>query len=171
MKKVFSTLFTEMMNIHLIKDPGMIPFTFNNDFGYKSIIPIFKGRKYPYKDLYFSDIEMPVLPTSKHKLISNLFCTIWLIKNSKRIDLLNLYFFDRRTWLMMCIYKKMNPKGLIYIHVDTDGNRLLNYEFSKNPVKSFIAKKVLLNEAVLKDTFWGIQNSSNAEKLKGRWPF
>lgn len=171
MKKVFSTLFTEMMNIHLIKDPGMIPFTFNNDFGYKSIIPIFKGRKYPYKDLYFSDIEMPVLPTSKHKLISNLFCTIWLIKNSKRIDLLNLYFFDRRTWLMMWIYKKMNPKGLIYIHVDTDGNRLLNYEFSKNPVKSFIAKKVLLNEAVLKDTFWGIQNSSNAEKLKGRWPF
>ena len=48
---------------------------------------------------------------------------------------------------------------------------MLNYEFSKNPVKSFIAKKVLLNEAVLKDTFWGIQNSSNAEKLKGRWPF
>ena len=68
MKKVFSTLFTEMMNIHLIKDPGMIPFTFNNDFGYKSIIPIFKGRKYPYKDLYFSPKDTIV---SKDLLLPN----------------------------------------------------------------------------------------------------
>lgn len=171
MKKVFSTLFTDMMNIHLIKDPGMIPFTFDKEYGFKSIIPIFKGRDYPYKDLYFSDIEMPILSSSNNKYIHNLFCLMWLIKNAKQIDLLNLYFFDRRTWTMMWLYKIINPKGLIYIHVDTDGNRLLNYEFSKNPVKSFIAKQVLLNDSVLKDTFWGIQNSANAEKLKGKWPF
>lgn len=171
MKKIFTTLFTDMMNIHLIKDPGMIPFTFDKEYGFKSIIPIFKGRNYPYKDLYFSDIEMPILSSSKNKYIHNLFCLIWLIKNAKRINLLNLYFFDRRTWTMMWLYKIFNPKGLIYVHVDTDGKRLLNYKFSKNPIKSFIAKHVLLNDSVLKDTFWGIQNSANTEKLKGKWPF
>lgn len=171
MKKIFTTLFTDMMNIHLIKDPGMIPFTFDKEYGFKSIIPIFKDRNYPYKDLYFSDIEMPILSSSKNKYIHNLFCLIWLIKNAKRIDLLNLYFFDRRTWTMMWLYKIFNPKGLIYVHVDTDGNSLLNYEFSKNPIKSFISKHVLLNDSVLKDTFWGIQNFENANKLQGKWPF
>ena len=170
-KKVFATLFTDMWNIQLIKDPGMIPLTFNNFYGYKSIIPIFAKREYPYKEVYFNDIEMPVLCGNKSQFARDISRIKWLIKNAKKIDVLNLFFFYRGTWLLMWLYKKLNHKGLIYIHLDSDGERLLNYEFSKTPIKRFIVKKIFLGDTVINDTFWGLQNSKNAKKLQGNWPF
>lgn len=71
----------------------------------------------------------------------------------------------------MYIYKILNPKGLIYVHADTDGERLIDYEFSKNPIKRFITTHIFLNDRVIGDTLWGIQNSKNAKKLEGVWPF
>ena len=50
---VVATLFVDIENVHLIKDPGMIPFTLNNSYGYKSIIPLWDNQHYEYKDKYF----------------------------------------------------------------------------------------------------------------------
>lgn len=170
-KYTFATLFNDIENIHLIKDPGMIPLTFEKKFGYKSIIPIFKGREYPYKDNYYKNVEMPFLHDSKYELIRDVSRTKWLIKNAKKVDVLHLFFFYYGTWFLIWLYKKLNPNGLIYIHVDTDGERLINYEFSKNPIKRFITTRIFLNDRVVNDTLWGIQNSTNVKKIKGVWPF
>ena len=170
-KYTFATLFNDIQNIHLIKDPGMIPLTFEKEFGYKSIIPIFKGRDYPYKDIYYKNIEMPLWNDSEYESVRDISRTMWLVKNARRIDVMHLFFFDKSTWFLMWLYKILNPKGLIYVHVDTDGKRLINYEFSRNPIKRFITTRIFLNNHVINDTMWGIQNSTNAKKLEGVWTF
>lgn len=170
-KHTFATLFNNIQNIHLIKDPGMIPLTFDREFGYKSVIPIFEGRDYPYRDIYYQNIEMPIFRDNKIEFFRDIERTKWLLKNANRVDVLNLFFFYRGTWFLMWLYKKLNPNGLIYIHVDTDGKRLIDFNYSKNPIKRFITKKIFLKDSVINDTLWGIQNSVNAKKLEGVWPF
>jgi glycosyltransferase involved in cell wall biosynthesis len=171
MSKIFCTLFTDLQNIHLIKDPGMIPLTFQNEYEYKSIVPIFGERQYPYKNVYFKDVEMPIIYGEKTQFTRDIARVRWLVKNAKKIDVLNLFFFYKGTWFLMWLYKKLNHKGLIYIHVDTDGERLINFEFSRNPVKNFISKRIFLNDSVIEDTLWGVQNYKNVQKLKNVWPF
>lgn len=170
-KKIIATLFTDMWNIQLIKDPGMIPLTFEREYGYTSIIPIFYGREYPFKDIYFEKINMPILYGNKNQFVRDIARIKWLIKNAKKIDLLNLFFFYRGTWFLMWLYKKLNPKGLIYIHTDSDGKRLINFQYSKNPIKRYIVKNIFLKDSVINDTLWGIQNYLNTKKLEGVWPF
>ena len=169
--KNIATIFAQLENIHLIKDPGMIPLTFHRYYGYHAIIPLSSMGNYPYRDKYYADVETPVLSDKKSLNGKYLVRLKWLIKNAKRIELLHLFFFDRWTFTLMFVYKVLNPQGLIYVHVDTDGQRLLNYEFSRNPIKRFITTRIFLNDRVINDTLWGIQNSNNAKKLEGVWPF
>ena len=169
--KRVATIFANLENIHLIKDPGMIPYTLQKYYGYQAIIPFSSLKNYPYKDKYYLDIETPVLLDKKSEKGKYLIRLKWLIKNARKIDVLQLYFFDKWTFLLMYIYKKVNHKGLVYVHVDTDGKRLIDYEFSSNPIKKFITKRVFLNNKVINDTLWGIQNSTNVKKLEGVWPF
>lgn len=170
-KKRMATIFAQMENIHLIKDPGMIPLTFHRYYGYQATIPLSSTENYPYKDKYFSGVETPVL-SDKNSIAEKYIVRLkWLIWNAKKIDLLHLFFFDKWTFILMYIYKILNPKGLIYVHADTDGERLIDYEFSKNPIKRFITTHIFLNDRVIGDTLWGIQNSKNAKKLEGVWPF
>lgn len=170
-KKRIATIFAQMENIHLIKDPGMIPLTFHRYYGYQATIPLSSTENYPYKDKYYSGVETPLLSDKKNVDEKYLVRLKWLIKNAKKIDVLHLFFFDKWTFILMYIYKVINRKGLIYVHADTDGERLIHYNFSRNPIKRFITTHIFLNDRVLEDTLWGIQNSKNAKRLEGVWPF
>lgn len=166
-----ATIFAGLENIHLIKDPGMIPFTLHRYFGYNAIIPLSSLKTYSYKDMYFKDIETPIINDKDNINIKYILRLKWLISNAKRIDLLNIFFFDRWTWIFIFVYRLINPHGRIYVHVDTDGERLLDYCFTKNKAKKYIIEKYLLSENNLNSTLWGIQNKKNTNKLKGTWPF
>lgn len=56
-KYVFATVFTDMENIHLIKDPGMIPFIMQKEFGFYSIVPISSLKSYPYLDQLYQTLK------------------------------------------------------------------------------------------------------------------
>lgn len=170
-KLTVATIFSDMENIHLIKDPGMIPFTLHKYYGFNAIVPLSSQHDYPYKDKFFSDIETPILDDMKSRNGKYYVRLKWLIKNANNIDLLHLYFFERWTWVFIFAYKLLNKKGLVYVHVDTDGSRLLNYKFTDNVLKKLVMKRVLLSKKNLYATLWGIQNSTNVKKIKGVWPF
>lgn len=170
-KKRVATIFAQLENIHLVKDPGMIPLTLHKYYGYQAVIPFSSLKNYPYKGKYYLDIDTPVLSDKKSVNGKYLVRLKWLIRNARKIDLLHLFFFDKWTFTLMYVYKRFNPHGLIYVHVDTDGKRLINYEFSRNPIKRFITTRIFLNDRVIQDTMWGIQNSTNVKKLEGVWPF
>lgn len=166
-----ATLFLEMDNIHLIKDPGMIPFTLHNKYKWKSIIPLWSNKHYEFKNKYFDDIDTPILKSSNFRTIKRLRMAKWILKNGVDIDVLHLYFYERWTWIYIWIYKLKNPQGLVYVHCDTDGEILINYELPKSRIKRFIITKILLKDKNIYDVLWGIQNSKNCEILKRKWPF
>lgn len=170
-KYSIATIFTNMENVNLTKDPGMIAYSFHKFYNFDAYIPISKNTEYPYKEKYFQDIHMSKLSNSRNALIKNLSRTKWIAQNAKKIDLLNLFFFDRWTWIDMWIYKLFNPNGKIYVHCDSNGERMLNYVFPRNFLKNYIIKRVLLADRIIDDTLWGIQNSKNSQKLLGHWPF
>lgn len=167
----FATVFSGIENIHLIKDPGMIPFTMYHEFGYTCTVPLSSLFEYPYKEKLLNGIEIPVITDSGEKRKNIRKRLKWIYKNAGNIDVLNVFFFDRYTWLSIWLFKKRNPKGMVYVHCDTDGEYLLNYVYPKNALKSFIIKKVLLTKKNLESVLWGVQNKDNKESLKGTWPF
>ena len=166
-----ATLFFDIENVHLIKDPGMIPLTFQQHFGWKAIIPLWDDREYEYKDKYFKNIETPLLKNAKSDIIRRFEMTKWLLKNAPRIDVLHLYFYERWTWTYIWLFKLRNPKGIVYVHCDTDGERLIKYKLPKSFIKRFIIEKIQLKDKNIRDVLWGIQNKQNCEKLKNKWPF
>lgn len=168
---VVATLFVDIENVHLIKDPGMIPFTLNNSYGYKSIIPLWDNQHYEYKDKYFKDIETPILKAGNSDKDKKISMAKWLWENALRIDVLHLYFYEKWTWFYIWLFKRKNPKGIIYAHCDTDGQRLIDYKLPKSNLKKFVIKHILLKEDNIKDVLWGIQNRENCEKLRSKWPF
>lgn len=166
-----ATLFFDIENIHLIKDPGMIPFTLQQYYGWKAIIPLWQNRKYEYKETYFKNIETPFLKESKSKIMRRFEMTKWLIQNALNIDVLHLYFYERWTWIYIWLFKLRNPNGIVYVHCDTDGERLIAYDLPESFFKRFVIKKLLLKDKNLKDVLWGIQNKQNCERLHKKWPF
>lgn len=170
-KLTVATVFVNLENVHLIKDPGMIPFALHKYYGYNSIIPFSSNQTYEYKEKYFNDIETPIIDDTGSDLHNKIARLKWIAKNAKRIDLLHLFFFERWTWIYIWIFKMFNPKGLVYVHCDTNGERLIGYKYPINPIKRFIIKKVLLSKKNLSSVLWGVQNKDNANKIKGEWPF
>lgn len=172
-EKVFAGVFANIKKIHLIKDPGMIPFTMSKSYGFHAVIPISDKHDYePFAGCYYTGIEMPVICDSsatdifqKKKQRAK-----WILRNAKNIDVLGLFFFESWTWIDIFFYKLRNRKGIVYVHMDTDGRQLVSWHEPKNPLKKRILH-FLLSPKVLNDTLWGIQNQHWMDQLDGKWPF
>lgn len=122
-EKKFVTLFChKIQNVHLIKDVGMVPYTFKKSFGFNANLVAFKNKEDDYSYLK-SEVKGLKLSFIKRGLkipflSVYLSAVSYLIKNSKIIDVLNLYHFSFSTLIYGYIYKKTNPKGRLYIKLD-----------------------------------------------------
>lgn len=172
-KKIrFATVFLNIENIHLIKDPGMIPYTMQKYYGYESTVVLSSANEYFFKDILFIDIDTPMIHESMHSplIIKKIKRSVWILKNAPYINVLNLFFFNKWTWINIYIYKKRNRHGLVYVHLDTSGRFLLKSIYPKSLLwKKWM--KLFLSPDNLKDVIWGIQNEKAAEILREKWPF
>ena len=168
--KIFATVFPDLENIHLIKDPGMIPYTMQHTYGYKSILPCFDNRTYIYTNDWF-DIEMPTI----HHLrllgrIGDIYsCHKWIKRHAKEIDVLHLFFYSNRTLVDIITYQTQNKDGRVYVHCDSSSKKLLEYA-KNNPIKKSINHflvKIIDSNKIL----WGIQDSEHIERLREKKPF
>ena len=169
-KKVFATVFTNIENRHIVKDPGMIPYIMQENYGFYSVVPISSCNKYQYIKEFYSQIDTPIINDSKNKKIKFFKRLLWIKKNSSNIDILNLYFFGIQTSLEILVYKLINKQGLVYVHTDTDGKYLLKYIKKRKSIKVMLSL-LCLKLINVNDIFWGIQNPKYLNLIKKRWPF
>lgn len=70
----------------------------------------------------------------------------WLLKNSRKIDVLALYWLSPRNILFANIYKIFNPKGVCYIKADINEKQILELEYSqkkyRTKIKHFLTRAV-----------------------------
>jgi len=113
MKCKMVTLFRyDLEPVHLFKDVGQIPMAFAQ-WGFDVSIVGFWNT-------------LPALPfvqqISRYRPQSRFLRSIWIIfyllLNSRKIDLLNLYFWGNDTFIFGMLYKFLNPRGFLYIKSD-----------------------------------------------------
>lgn len=114
----FVTLFPQISNIHLVKDVGQIPYTLRREFGIETVLA---SRK-----ICADSINPGIIPGVKFENIcSGLWgwkvgSFIYLYKNAKKIDWLNVYHFGKRTYYWIWFFKKINQNGRVYLKLDMD---------------------------------------------------
>lgn len=134
--KTFVTIFDRAENFHLVKDVGQIPYHMHKEFGYNSkIITCKNDADYSYLDKEVKGLNLEFIPKLKIFKI-NLGVIYYLIRNAKKIDILNQFHIRNYTLLYALIYKFFNKNGINYIKADANEKELIQR-------KSIFKKKYL----------------------------
>lgn len=117
-KKTFVTLFRKAANVHLIKDVGQIPYQMAGLYGYDATLVSNRNGSYDYLKTENPGLKMEFL--EKGGRIGEIQFSVigYLMKNAKKIDVLNLYFADMESFIYGWIYKALNPGGFLYVKLD-----------------------------------------------------
>ncbi len=125
-------------NVHLIKDVGMIGYIMGRDFGYESTLATYQNGEYPYADKEVKGLKLEFIKRKTGKF--DLDSMIWIWKNAKSIDVLQLFHMRRYTLLKLWLYKIRNPKGKVYLKLDG-----MSPVLARKIVKEFTWKVLLKN--------------------------
>lgn len=112
----FCTLYPEGNKGDLFRDPGQIPYNLAKCFS--NVNSMLVACNIP-EDNCLPEIKR--FRTQKiDKLMNNYFLTgiMYLVRNAKKIDCLNLYHCRRQTLIFSRIYKLLNRKGKVYVKLD-----------------------------------------------------
>lgn len=117
MIKQFVTLFPYYEDFHFFKDPGQIPYRMQK-FGYKVKLVSFNNSKdYFYTNQY---LKQEFLNSKKSRTRRSYYIFKYLYKNSRNIDILNLYHITWLTLLYSFIYKIFKREGVVYLKLDNN---------------------------------------------------
>ncbi|MFX1392093.1 MAG: glycosyltransferase family 4 protein [Promethearchaeota archaeon] len=121
-KGKYLLIFENLTNLLLIKDIGMIPYIFQRIVDFKSSILTYKDvNNYPYLKEFCNGLELEFLKRKKWLNKINRYerpIISYLIKNSKNIDILELFHLTNQALLYAFLYKLLNRNGFVYIKLD-----------------------------------------------------
>ena len=110
-------LFENLLNIHLVKDVGQIPYLLQRDFGLDCTIVC----RRPAEPLTYLEFEVQGLKVE--------FITFsaeeYLRQHACEIDILMLFFVCTKSIKLGMLYKELNPKGFLYVKADVAADKLL----------------------------------------------
>lgn len=115
-KRKYVILFPEAENVHLTKDVGMIAYILYKYFNYDSHIACYKNGEYPYLDNEVKGLKIDFIDNYIGDAEED--GKRYIIENAKDIDVLQLFHLSKRSLNWIYIYKKLNPKGKVYLKLD-----------------------------------------------------
>ena len=118
-KKIFATIFPICENVHLTKDVGHIPYFLHKLYGYDAKIVTYKNNeRYPGLDEEVKGLKLDFINNTGRLIFLEKAVLQYIWKNAKNIDVLNLYFFSKQSFVYGIMYKILNPKGFLYLKLD-----------------------------------------------------
>jgi L-malate glycosyltransferase len=158
MKTRYYVLFPEAENVHLIKDVGMIAYKMFKLFDYEAFVACYENGTYNYLD---NEVEGLKLNFIEKKYNNQILDGIrFLRKNSKDIDVLQLFHITLRSVFYAFAYKFFNSKGKIFLKLDCT-ERLVEIIKSLSGVKLKV-----LNMFLSKVDIIGVEQEKLYEELK-----
>lgn len=115
-KKNFTTLFIDCPNIGIVKDVGQIPYYLSK----KDIESVLVSSYLNMNGLHVDKVPgMKIVNIPL--LLANITLTgiVYILKNAKKIDILNLYHCRRNTYILSKLYKLLNTTGVVYVKLDS----------------------------------------------------
>ena len=133
------TFFPNLSYEHLTKDVGLLPLHMqNHDF---KVDLVYTGSDIPEAKVSdeVSKLSLKKLNGQGKKMFLEKAFITFLHREASNIDVLNLYHYDRDTIYYGTLYKKLNPKGFLYIKLDGYNQHLKSRKiFSKSKLKNLI---------------------------------
>ena len=116
MKKRYGMIYLKSTNVHLVKDMGMIPFKLYEKYGYESSLITFKNGEYTFQNDVVKGLKLEFV---KNRFNSyTLDGSIYLLKNSKNYDILQMFHVTLSSFCYAYIYKFLNKEGKLYLKLD-----------------------------------------------------
>lgn len=143
--KKFVSLSLEPTEVILFKPDGKIPHSFLK-YGYTPFIVSYNE----IKDLsYLNNVVLGLNVIKIKKYFNNRFVSgfLYLLKESKNIDILHFMFCTRMNLILSFLYKKINKIGKVYIACDLNDGCLEIFENSQNSklkrkIEKYLYKKI-----------------------------
>ncbi|MGL5416403.1 MAG: glycosyltransferase family 4 protein [Clostridium sp.] len=138
--KKWVTIFPECKNFHLIKDVGYIPYMMHKKFGFDSHMVSFKNDEYEYLENELKGLKIDFIENGF--LGDKLAVIKYLLKNSKEIDVLQLFHLKPKNLIYFFIYKLLNKEGKTYLKLDANST-IKNISLQGKTIKERIYKKFI----------------------------
>jgi len=116
MAKNYGMIYLKSTNVHLVKDMGMIPFKLHKNHGYNSTLITFENGDFTYQNDVVKGLKLDFV-----KKIFNSYVIdgiLYLLKNSKKYDVLQMFHVTLTSFCYAFIYKLFNSKGKLYLKLD-----------------------------------------------------
>ncbi|QJR21539.1 glycosyltransferase family 4 protein [Brevinematales bacterium NS] len=187
--KTFVTIMKWTVNADLIKMTGQIPYNMHKKYGYNSILVTYKNEKEEDLSPEERTFNLPLEPYTYHlNVVKGLKLEFieregkfvgldkailkYILKNAKKIDVLNLYHYSLQTLIYTLVYKFLNKKGIVYITLDNDLGGLDIYPHSllgkhpKNFIRNIIAYTIIEPLFLRKVDFLSNETKKGTQRLK-----
>lgn len=137
----FVTMFPEAQNVHLIKDVGMIPYIMHEKYGFDSKIVCYNNGEYPYikNEVYGLKIDFIKKCTGKSVIDG----ALYLLENAKKIDILHLFHFSKRTSVWIYVYKLLNPNGKVYLKLDANSKIMVSTNPNQRNLNGYMKRLII----------------------------
>ncbi|WBW99455.1 glycosyltransferase family 4 protein [Oceanirhabdus sp. W0125-5] len=136
----YCVLYPNTSNVNLVKDMGMIPYKLHDSYGYNSWIACYNQDKYSYLNDEVKGLKIEFLKKTFNNYILD--GCLYLIKNSKKIDILQIFHMTSYSVAYSIVYKFFNRKGKIYLKLDCS-EKLIERLDSMNYIERKIIKAYL----------------------------
>ena len=115
-------IFPGLMNYHLIKDVGLLPYTMGKYFSYNAHVLTYNNDDYEYLQEDLNGEYLRLIFLEKKHSTETRDVISYLIKNSRNIDVLQSFNLHNTLGLFsyFLIYKILNRKGKAYVKLDAD---------------------------------------------------
>ena len=171
MKKI-TLLFptADFKEILLYKDVGLLINYLGKEYNLSSEIVYSKLKKdkipkeFRGTKLIEVKYEFPNLSLDKFKIIKGIHYYKYLLKNAKNIDYLMFFHYNITRIFLIELYKFLNPKGKVYIKLDSDGN------YREKGMKALISKYIL-KKCEKKVDLFSIETTDALKKIRNKNPF
>lgn len=130
MKKIrFCTFYLPCSNVELAKDVGQIPFTLARYYNVEASIACYNLNRNGINSEVLNHVEFKKVK----KILKNdyLSAIVFIMKNARKIDWLNLYHGGRFVYYISKLYKLVNPSGRVYLKLDMDYRLPKLYDVNK----------------------------------------
>ena len=112
----YCVLFPKAENVHLIKDVGMFAFKLHKLYGIESYVACLNNGSYPYLDNEVKGLKLDFI---EKKYKNEIICGYsYLNRNSKNIDVLQIFHVTLSSVIYSSIYKRLNKNGKIFLKLD-----------------------------------------------------
>lgn len=138
MSKRYGMIHLKSTNVHLVKDMGMIPFKLYENYGYDSTLITFKKGEFTFQNDVVKGLKLDFVKNRFNSYAID--GSLYLLKNSKKYDILQMFHVTLSSFCYAYIYKFLNRKGKLYLKLDC--SHLLPERISGlNGIGKFFLKK------------------------------